>query len=59
MALSSTTYGVKLCGPALLALAGRPARVVVLQRDTLILDAPISHGSDVTGCLRWVVLVGR
>jgi hypothetical protein len=43
---------VALCGPALLALAGQPARVVVLQRNALLLDASVARGSDATGCIR-------
>ena len=42
---------VSLCSPALLALVDRPARVLVLQADRLVLDARVETGSDPTGCL--------
>ena len=35
----------------LLALVDRPARVLVLQQDRLVLDARVETGADPTGCL--------
>lgn len=55
VALQEGSAGVErvaLCSPALLALVQRPARVLVLQQDHLILDARLENGSDDTGCLR-------
>jgi hypothetical protein len=43
---------VALCSPALLALSGRPARVVAMQGARVLLDTVIALGSDGTGCLR-------